>query len=324
MKFFLKNLLLIPLILLLISMGISAQSSSVTLQKNHEIRGPHITLGDLFEINDPNLSKTMIDKNLLPGKSKRYTENTLSILAIQYQIPWQKSNSDDSVLITRKQYSLTNQKLQEILKPRAAEASGDTLVSLKFDKHDYGIHLPDQKDLQFEIKEFNYDPIHKKFVSKMMIANLQEIDQSLKGPYYISGQISNMIEIPVLIKPMRGGDLISEREIDFIEITSKKLNAQMILNADDLIGKTPRRLIKSFTPIRDRDVLEPIIVKKHALVRMIYDDGNIHIIAKGKAKQKGAKGDVIDVINTSSKRVIQATITNQNEVRVQSNTDNGS
>jgi len=304
--------------------SISAHCASVVLRESHEIRDQIVTLGDLFQLNQDSKREQIVDQGLLPGKTKRYPSKTLSVIAIQYKIPWHPVTNKEQILITRQAASLDHQKLASILMPKAIEVSGNPLISFKFDKQNYAIHLPLQKELTFTVKEFNYDPVQKKFASKIMVENLTNTDQTLKGPYYISGQISDTIEIPILVSPMRSGEVITERNIDFIEINSKKLNSQMIFKSEDLIGKTPRRLIRSYTPIKNREVLEPIIVKKNTLVKMIYHNNNIHVSTKGKALENGAKGDIINVMNTSSKRTIQAEVINMNEVRVPQLSDDGS
>lgn len=131
----------------------------------------------------------------------------------------------------------------------------------------------------------------------------------------IAGFMRRPAEFPVLIAPLARGEKLGEDNIAWIE-TSDARPADFITGLDDLIGMEARRPLQAGAPLRPSDVAAPVLVKKGALVTMTYAALGLSLTHAGVAQSSGARGDLIDVKNMKSERVVKATVAGANIVSV--------
>ena len=90
-------------------------------------------------------------------------------------------------------------------------------------------------------------------------------------------------------------------EVEGVE-TSQDVMAQYV-------GKELIRTIYNGTEIRERDIQEPLLVKRNSPVTMIYRVGRLEISTNGRALSEGAKGDIVRVMNTDSRNAVEGRVT---------------
>jgi flagella basal body P-ring formation protein FlgA len=125
-----------------------------------------------------------------------------------------------------------------------------------------------------------------------------------------------MTEVPVLKTRKRRGDVITKSDIEILRMRSDSIAHDVVLNMDELIGTTPRTSLNSGQPVRGFDLQMPKIVKRSDNITMVYNSGAIYIETLGRALQDGAKGDLIRVLNESSKRSVMAEVIGDRVVQV--------
>lgn len=129
----------------------------------------------------------------------------------------------------------------------------------------------------------------------------------------IAGFARPRISLPVLAQPVARGDLIQEADIAWIE-TSEARPSGVILSANDLVGMEARRALAAGSPIRVHDVDAPMLVEKGKLVTIAFEAAGLRLTHSGVALRDGADGDVIDVRNVKSERVVKAVVAGPNLV----------
>ena len=165
-----------------------------------------------------------------------------------------------------------------------------------------------------EIDNLNFDKNQKTWQANLL---LKEGDRNL-APIIISGRYEELSEIPVLKRPIKSNEIISEEDIEISKQPANHLQKNTITDIRELIGKSPKRIISQNRPIRQDEISKPAIINKNARVTIIYKSRNLEIRTVGEAMDNGAKGDVIRVKNITSKAVISATVESGEVVRVSS------
>jgi flagella basal body P-ring formation protein FlgA len=66
--------------------------------------------------------------------------------------------------------------------------------------------------------------------------------------------------------------------------------------------------------------MKPELVERGESVTIIYQSPGLMLAVRGKASDGGAEGDMIDVVNLQSKRVVRGTIIGRGQVAVASMT----
>jgi flagella basal body P-ring formation protein FlgA len=125
-----------------------------------------------------------------------------------------------------------------------------------------------------------------------------------------------MIELPVLKREVRNGEIIGQNDIEIHDFPLNHSRADAVTDMSALIGKSPVRTISPQRPIREHEIASPAIVKKNAIVQMHFNAPGMEISATGQAMVEGAKGDVIDVKNVTSRKIVRAVITGTDSVDI--------
>jgi len=114
------------------------------------------------------------------------------------------------------------------------------------------------------------------------------------------------------------GTNISKDDVKLVKKWFDRISPRVVTDINDVLGKRLRTSIKQPNTIITRNMLmEPVVVKRGKLVRIVLEKGPLRITTMGLSKQNGACGDIIKVKNISSKNVIYARVMGDSLVQVE-------
>lgn len=299
--------------ILVIPLFFHAQSASAVALKNYaEIEDNVIRISDIFDGAD-HVADRVLGAAPLPGKDVTLNARTLFRVALALGLDWKPKSSADYVVIRRSGTFIDDDTIQNEL----VGALKENGVHGLFKANIYGEHpqivLPSNQPADLEVTDVSYNSARKTFEASLFAP-------SKANPKYnrrISGSIEMLVKVPTLKSTMSKGDIIRANDIAYIEVSERFLNQDYIMKADDLIGTTPRRFLNPSEPVKANDIEYPQIVQRGQSITMIFKQGPLQLTARGKALETGAKGEIIRVVNTASNQTIDAIITAENEVTVQ-------
>ena len=134
----------------------------------------------------------------------------------------------------------------------------------------------------------------------------------------MTGRAFRTVDVPVLRNRVLRGDVIREDNLQWVKMKAERVQHDIIVDASDLIGKTPKRGVRAGHPVRGADVTRPLLVEKNSLVTIFHKVPNMMLTAQGKALQSGADGDVVQIKNGRSNQVIEAEVIGPGRVAVRS------
>ncbi|WP_158657030.1 flagellar basal body P-ring formation chaperone FlgA [Helicobacter aurati] len=85
---------------------------------------------------------------------------------------------------------------------------------------------------------------------------------------------------------------------------------------NELLESSARISIPVNTMITQNKLMQKVLVQKDSLVKIVFYSEGIEAITHGKALESGVKGNIIKIQNIESKRIIQAQIIGENEVKL--------
>lgn len=90
-------------------------------------------------------------------------------------------------------------------------------------------------------------------------------------------------------------------------------------SSGDAVGLEARVTLYPGRAIRIGDVGPPALVDRNQLVTLVYTAGGLGITTEGRALARGGVGDVVQVMNLSSRTVLAAQVLGDGTLRVGSN-----
>jgi flagella basal body P-ring formation protein FlgA len=137
-----------------------------------------------------------------------------------------------------------------------------------------------------------------------------------KWTIYVQADIIKSIKVFVSTGPISRGEKIDETSVELKLMESDQLRFGYITDKNDIIGMVASRRISADTVITPRMLTKPKLVKRGEKVQIIAEVDGVVIRVEGEALEDGAKGDIIRVRNTSSRKIIEAEVIAPGKVKV--------
>ncbi|NCC22514.1 MAG: flagellar basal body P-ring formation protein FlgA [Alphaproteobacteria bacterium] len=284
--------------------GQAALASSVYLKNSSIVTGNHITLGDIFGGLEEEADK-VLGPAPQPGRDMVLNARTLLRIAIALDLPWRPAGSGDHVVLTRAATILGSAELQALVEDelrREQNLSGR--FEIEFASTDNAMVLPHDVAATAEITALTYSPQRDWFQATIAAPSAD----NPVAVRQLTGAVRRIVEVPVLKDNLRNGDVIAASDIEWIDLYAKDLQHDYYLDAEQIVGMTPRRMVVSGKPIRDMELEAPKIVERGDTVTIVFEQGPMRLTAEGRALRDGAKGDFIRVVNSNSSQSIEGTV----------------
>lgn len=132
----------------------------------------------------------------------------------------------------------------------------------------------------------------------------------------LPARADSLVTVPVLTQALGIGDVIGPDDIEVVELPYGRVPRNAITDPAELIGMSPKRLLRPGFAVRDGDVAPPVVIKKNTVVIMVFDRAGLFLTAKGKALENGAAGEAIRVENLQSGIAVQGVVQPDGHVEV--------
>jgi flagellar basal body P-ring formation protein FlgA len=116
-------------------------------------------------------------------------------------------------------------------------------------------------------------------------------------------------------------------------VATRVLRAQTVIAGDDVtlegaatpgalaaleqaVGREARVTLYPGRPIRPDQLGTPAVVERNQIVRMIYTEGPLNIMAEGRALDRAGPGELVRVMNLSSRQVVTGLVRGSGMIEV--------
>jgi flagella basal body P-ring formation protein FlgA len=124
-------------------------------------------------------------------------------------------------------------------------------------------------------------------------------------------------QVLILVRDVARGQVIAAADIEWADATTARARADFP-NGDAAVGMEARRQLKAGTPVLANDLKTPSVIRKGDPVKLVYSTGGVHLSVDGVAQNEAALGEPVRVLNTYSKRTVEAVASGHGEARIHS------
>ncbi len=313
----LVNRLMIFILTLALALAIALGLASVAMAEARlrvavTVAAPEVTLADLFEGARPEARSVVVAQSPAAGERLVLRLQDIAAWAERAGIAWQGPPGVRAVTVTRQVQEVPKSLLVEHLRRALVKQTRDDHIDIQISSGRTALTVPVDIAPSLRVTDMDYDAASGRFTASVVAPANGAAADTVR----VSGRVVRVSAVPVLRGRLNLGETIGAGDIAWQSLPVERIDRTMITRAEDLVGLTVRRPIMPMTPLRNGDVKRQEMVAKGALVAMILTAPGLSLTASGQALESGAAGDVIQVANAGSRRVVPAVVVGPNQVRV--------
>lgn len=282
-----------------------AETLPVSLRASASITSETVRLGDLWD-NLGDKADVVIAPAPQPGKRITADSRWLGAVAQNYGIGWQPANLFESITIERAAQMVDVKLVESELREALAQEG----VPGPFD-----FEITNRTALNMMVPTGN-GPVGVAVRDVVWDSRTARFSATVEAPagapnalrQRLNGHVFTVARVPVLNHAMVRGDIIGERDIDWIETRAEAVRRDIVTDVRQLIGQEPRQQLRQGAPVRLSDLQRPVLVPRNSSVTMTVKTPFMRLTTQGRAVDEGGKGDVVRVTNLNSKRVVEAVV----------------
>jgi flagella basal body P-ring formation protein FlgA len=276
-----------------------AMLERVVLRQNVIVDNNLILLGDLFK-GTGDKATIAIAYAPEPGKKGFFDANWLYRVASGHGLKWRPLSMKQNVQVNRETVTIERDEIEDHILAALIDKGADPQMTLELSNRSIRLHVASSSEAVIEVENASYDQRTQRFSAHVSTPGSKAVR--------VTGRMQKMLNLPVLNRRILKNEVIMADDIIWIKSPSKRVQNDIILHVDDLIGRTPKRGLRAGALIRSSEVQRPILVEKGSLVTMVLKTPLMVLTSQGRAVDPGASGDVIRITNTQSNKVVQAVV----------------
>jgi flagellar basal body P-ring formation protein FlgA len=249
-----------------------------------------------------------------PGKRAVFDTTWLYKVARGYGLAWKPLSNKQQAVVRRESIAIKRAEIEDNILGALIEQGTSPEMSVELSNRMLQIHVPSDTEATIAVEDLLVDQRTSRFTAWLTAPANGPVSSRTR----VTGQIVKMVDVPVLNNRIARDQIIRAEDLKWIKIRSKRIQDDVVTNANGLIGMTPKRVLRSGKPVSNSDISRPLLIKKGGLVTMVLKSPFMTLTSQGRALDNGSDGDVVRITNTQSNKTVQAVVTNTGQVRVTS------
>lgn len=204
-----------------------------------------------------------------------------------------------------------NDMARAVLKEFAEQGIGDD-IEVEFFGGKTTFVLQNAGAARIMVSNLKVDEEQNKFTAEAEIfADGEAVESTrLNGKYYVKV----MAFVPA--ETIEKGKIITADMLKEINVRENRIKENVVAEKDKLVGLQAKKTLKEGKLIVEREVGQPLVVRKGDVVTAVYRSKGLQITSKAEALEDGAKGQRIDLANTKSGKKFNAKVIDAGTIEI--------
>lgn len=285
---------------------------SATLRGGTALSDPAVRLSDLFDGVEHDRS---IGPGPEPGGRIIVEAAQLGAIARQFGVDWRPASSADRIVLERPGRPFPREDAMAALRRALAVAGVPRDADIDMPGFSAPM-IPAEAGGQGEVGQLDYEGAQAGGSGRFTAVLSVTAPGMAPAHARLSGQVIEMVELPVAAHRMMPGDVIGPGDLQPGRLRASAVRSEVAQVPAQAVGMAMRHPIGAGAPLPLADLVRPTAVQKGDVVQMQLDLPGISVVAQGTAMDSGARGDRIRVLNPASRALVDAEVVSSGTVRV--------
>ncbi len=282
------------------------------LNRAVDVASDTLTLGDLFSGLPADLVDVPVARAPRAGRSTILNANWLNRIAQSHDLGWRARSPMEQAVVSRPGESVPMAMITAALEDALANAGADPSMEMDLTTNRISLVVPTNSDFMLNVRDVQYDSRTHRFSARIEVPDGGVDTEQVR----ITGRLHAVQEVPVLSQAVSRSGVITPQDITFASLRSDQLPPDVVLDPQQLVGMGSRQTLRPGEPIRQHQLIEPVVVAKGSLVTMVLEVPGMTVTAKGRALENAGAGDTLRVMNVASNQTVLATVESAGQVTI--------
>jgi flagella basal body P-ring formation protein FlgA len=285
-----------------------------------KVRSEQVTLGEIAEIEGEGgavvekLKAVVIGKSPLPGEVREFSASYIEAKLKQSDIDLSQLTLalPEKVKVVGEASEVSSQKIEEMVRHFL-------LTRIPWDPQQVSIKVSPMKDVTLPPGKLTYEIIPPKKEDYRGTTNLLVlfmVNGKVEKKVWVNVQIEVSREVVVSTHSLSRHSIISQDDLRLEKMNLADVPPDVVTDPLEIIGMRTKRVVDAHLPLCISFLEMPPVVKRGDLVTIVAETDAIKITTQGVVIENGGKGDMVRVVNTSSKRELFARVKDSKTVEV--------
>lgn len=302
-----------PALLALLAAPAPAQNAAPALRSSVTVTGDLVRIGDLVENAGPVADIPIFRA---PDLGTRGTVPTARVIeAIRpHQLIGIDTRGLSQVIVTRASRAITAQQIADRIAQALAGQYGfgeAHNILVEFDREVHTLNVEPTANGDLQVVALAYNPHSARFDVTFDLPSSMVLRQQQTR---FTGTAIETVDALSVDHPIERGEVLKASDLT-VERRPKSEGAVMT-DRRAAIGLAARHQLRPGQPLREADLMKPMIVQRNDTVTIVYEAPGITLTLRGQALDSGALGDKIGVLNVQSKHTVQGIVSGLGRVAV--------
>jgi flagella basal body P-ring formation protein FlgA len=301
---------------LLMAAHLSSQADAqgvVQLRSDVTVRSNVVRLGDVVSGLGAEGARPIF-RAPAPGSTGYVAAQEIALAALRAGVSLNDLGGITTVSIRRVNNMMDRAQIADLLLFEMADQFNEPLSAIQLDRDDLPASVLHEanSDSRFRprISDIDYDQQRER-VSAVLLTF--ENDRPVTTRLIASVVLED--NSLVLAENMERGAIINRADLVERRMPRRFVTGS-VQNLEALVGQQLRRPLAAGTPVRAGDVRAPTLITRNSEVLLQLKRNGLALSVRGKAMQNGALGDMVDVMNIRSKKIVQGTVQRDGSVLI--------
>lgn len=287
-----------------------ADAAAATLRPITTLAAPVVRLSDLFDDAGPD-SARVLGPGPAPGARIVVESAQLAAIARQFGVDWRPQGGNERAVLERPGRLLPRETVVAALHTALVGVGGPQDGELELPNYAPPL-VAAEAEARAEVEQLDYDGASGRFTASLTVVaeGMAPLRQRLAGTLHA------MVDVPVLVRRLMPGSVIGADDVEVVATRASQLRGEVALLPEQAVGMAVRRVLAKGQPLALRDLSRPLAVIKGAQVLMLLRTPGLTVATQGVALEPGALGERIQVLNPSSRAIVEAVVIGADRVRV--------
>ncbi|MBI0535380.1 flagella basal body P-ring formation protein FlgA [Roseomonas sp. KE2513] len=289
---------------------LSARADLALLRPVAVVEDAAIRLSDLFDNAGQNAAR-VVGPSPAPGRRIVVEPAQLLAIARANGVLWRPLTAADTVMVERPGRAVPRDEVLDLLRAEFGRMGLDPAAELELPGFQAPM-VPLASFTQLALEQPAFEAATNRFSATLVVVAEGVPTLRLR----LAGRAVATSVVVIATRRLALGEVVQAEDLRLVRQRAERVRPGLATDPGQVVGKALRRPVAEGLPFAMVDLSAPAVIERNATVLMLIDGPGLSLTAQGRAMAPAARGEVVPVMNLSSRAMVQAEAIGPGRVRV--------